>query len=147
MLAKIQKRFVDEGFGFPVVLRNVPMAKVRGVWTPKIDYNEMAKVIVIALSHKPSRLSGAEVKFIRQFFKMTLTQFGDRFSVSHAGVIKWEAAEAEPTMMKWATEKDIRLFVADSLKEKPAKFATLYRELEKEASPINKPIEMDLKAA
>ena len=89
MNTKIQKRFVDEGFGFPVVLRNVEMVKVRGVWTPKVDYNHLAKVIIMALAHKPSRLTGAEVKFIRHYFKMTLTQFGNRFSVSHPGVIKW----------------------------------------------------------
>lgn len=147
MQSKIQKRFVDEGFGFPVVLRNATMVKVRGTWTPKVDYNKMAKLIVMALAHKPSRLTGAEIKFVRQYFKMTLTQFGNRFSVSHPGVIKWESSGEEPTLMRWSTEKDIRLFIAASLKEKPARFAMLYRELEHEASPKVKPIEMDLKAA
>ena len=41
METKVQKRFVDTGFGFPIRLINVPMVKVRGVWTPKINYNEL----------------------------------------------------------------------------------------------------------
>ena len=32
---KIQKEFVDHGFGFPIRLRQVPMVKVRRVWTPQ----------------------------------------------------------------------------------------------------------------
>ena len=36
MNTKIQKEYVDMGFGFPVYLQNVPMVKVRGVWTPKV---------------------------------------------------------------------------------------------------------------
>ncbi len=82
----VRKRFVYEGFGFPVILRNVPMVKVHGQWTPKIDYNELAVYVLFALARKPWRLTGDEMRFIRLHFEMTLTQFGDRFSVSHPAV-------------------------------------------------------------
>ena len=145
--SKIQKRFVYDGFGFPVVLRNVPMIKVRGAWTPKVDYNELARGVLLALAHKPARLTGSEVRFIRHHFEMTLTRFGDRFSVSHPAVLKWEEAGEEATSMKWPVEKDIRLFVLDELDAKATDLAALYRHLKKEAKATGKPIEMDVAKA
>jgi hypothetical protein len=65
MERKIQKLFIDNGFGFKVKLRNVPMVKVRGVWTPDVDYNDLAKMVLLFLFRKTARLTGAEVRFIR----------------------------------------------------------------------------------
>ena len=141
---KIQKRFVYDGFGFPVVLRNVTMVKVRGAWTPKVNYNKLTREVLLALAHKPTRLTGSEVRFIRHQFEMTLTRFGDRFSVSHPAVLKWEDAGDEATAMKWSVEKDIRLFVLDALDAKDTVLAALYRHLKKEARTTGKPIEMDI---
>ena len=143
----VKKRYVYEGFGFPVVLRNVPMVKVRGDWTPKIDYNELAVGVLLALTHKPWRLTGDEVRFIRLHFEMTLTQFADRFSVSHPAVIKWEDAQDGTTSMRWSVEKDIRLFIQDRLDDGDKALTALYRSLTKEAKQQGKPITMDLEQA
>ena len=146
MEKKIQKRFVYSGFGFPVVLLDVKMGKVRGAWTPVVDYNKLQKDVVEALAYKPVRLTGNEIHFIRSYFGMTLAEFGDRFSVSHPAVIKWENAGDEATAMKWAVEKDIRLFILDRLSLKPTAIGKLYRELHKEARRGSKPIEIHLAA-
>ena len=56
MEIKIQKRLIDTGFGFPIRLINVPMVKVRGVWTPKINYDELAQLyneLVLLPDRKP----------------------------------------------------------------------------------------------
>lgn len=127
---KNQKEYVDHGFGFPVKLVNVPMVKVRGHWTPKINYNELAQELLEALAQKPTRLTGNEIRFIRLQSEMTLTAFGGRFGVSHAAVSKWEDFGDRPTNMAWAAEKDVRLFVALK-KQGDRGFAKLYRELEK----------------
>ena len=144
MERKIQKTFVDTGFGFPITLLNVPMIKIRGQWTPEIDYNALTKAALLALSEKPVRLAGSEVKFIRLHFEMTLEQFASRFSVSHAAVIKWEKCQDEATKMSWAQEKDLRLFVIYSLLGKPKKLAELYVELEKEKSSQKRKIKLDI---
>lgn len=144
---KTQKRFVYHGFGFPVVLRNVPMVKVRGSWTPKVDYNRLARDVLLALAHKPARLTGSEVRFIRHHFEMNLTHFGDHFSVSHPAVLKWEDSRDRATSMKWSIEKDIRLFVLDALDAEAEDLAALYRFLRKEARAQGKPIEMNLAKA
>ena len=144
MERKIQKTFIDHGLGFPITLLNVPMIKIRGQWTPDIDYNALTKEVLLILSQKPVRLTGDEVKFLRLYFEMTLERFAKRFSVSHAAVIKWEKCQDEPTKMSWAMEKDLRLFVIFNLLGKPKKLAELYAELEKEKSSQKRKIKFDL---
>lgn len=141
---KIQKVFIDTGLGFPVTLQNVPMIKIRGAWTPDIDYNLLTHSVLVALSEKPVKITGSEVKFIRLHFKMTLEQFAKRFSVTHVAVIKWEKTVDNPTKMSWAIEKDIRLFILNSLFDKPKTLEELYVELEKEKSAIKRGIKLDV---
>lgn len=129
-IKKVCKSFVDHGLGFPIQLFNVPMVKVRGTWTPKIDYNRLSKAVLEALSSKPGRLTGNEIRFIRLHFEMTLQEFAKRFTVSHAAVIKWEKMKDKPTMMHWSTEKDMRLYVLSKLNSKPKDLAELYNSLE-----------------
>lgn len=144
---KIQKRFVDNGFGFPVVLLNVPMVRVRGIWTPRIDYNKLTRNVALALAKKPTRLTGSEIRFIRQHFEMTLQAFGARFDVSHPAVLKWERAGNKPPALKWPIEKDVRLFILDRLRARPKAFKDLYETLREEAAAPSKPLEMDIAEA
>jgi len=130
MERKIKRSHLDHGFGFPVKLLNVPMTKVRGEWTPAINYNLLAEVVLKELCEKDSRLTGNEVRFIRQHFEMTLQEFAKRFGVTHPGVLKWEAAKNKPTGMNWATEKDIRIFALLKLESKSSEIVELYNMLE-----------------
>lgn len=130
MEQKIKRSHIDYGFGFPVKLVNVPMAKVRGEWTPAIDYNLLAKVVLRELCEKQSRLTGSEIRFIRQHFEMSLQQFAKRFGVTHPAVMKWEAMANKPTEINWATEKDIRLFALHKLTSKSTEIVNLYTFLE-----------------
>jgi hypothetical protein len=143
MEKKIQKSFIDEGFGFKVRLINVPMVKIRDAWTPNINYNELAKAVLLALCHKPARLTGAEVRFVRQQMDMTLQAFADRFCVSHVAVIKWEKAGSKPTPMAWTTEKDMRLFILSKFFPKPIELAKLYAGLERERAEKGPSVEID----
>ena len=145
MEKKVQKTFLDEGFGFTVRLHNVPMIKIRGEWTPNINYNQLAKVVLLALCHKPARLTGAEVRFVRQQLDMTLQAFAERFCVSHPAVIKWEKTGGNPTSMAWTTEKDLRLFILSKFTMKPIEIAKLYTELEKERAERGSAVEVDAK--
>jgi len=129
MEKRTQGQFVYEGFGFPVVLKNVPMIKARGSWTPDVDYNVLAKDVLQAIAIHATRLTGGEVRFVRHYFEMTLEQFGERFGVSHPAVLKWEKTGAESANMTWGIEKDLRLFILDALGAKPKTFAETYRKL------------------
>ncbi len=127
---KRQKLFVYEGFGFPVALVNVPMVRIRGIWTPDINYNKLALQVLQVLAMKPARLTGAEIHFIRHAMRMTLEQFAHRLGVTHPAVIQWEQVRHRPTRMAWAIEKDIRLQVLKSQLAVPAaRFAEAYQAL------------------
>lgn len=146
MKTKIRREFVYEGFGFPVILCNVPMVKVRGVWTPDVDYDALARGVLLCMAKKPSRLTGAEVRFVRQFFEMTLTKFAARFGVTHAAVVKWEKAGEEPANMTWAIEKDLRLFILDRLGAGDSQLARAYRDLDRPVGRQARRIKLDLSA-
>lgn len=145
METKIQKEYLDYGFGFPVRLRNVPMVKVRGEWTPKVDYNLLTRNVLRGLAFKPSRLTGNEIKFIRQHFEMTLQVFAKRFCVTHVAVLKWEKMKDLSTVMNWTTEKDIRLSVLSKLSSKSSELAKLYSELENLPSEKASSLYFDIK--
>jgi DNA-binding XRE family transcriptional regulator len=132
---KRQEMFVYRGFGFPVVLIQVPMMHVRGVWTPDVNFNNLSDRLLEALARKPVRLTGNEVRFIRQSLSMTLEQFAQRFGVTHPAVIKWERAGNRPTVMTWAVEKDIRLETLRSRPElQPKEFMAAYADLREKAT-------------
>ena len=115
MEKKKSKKFVYKGFGFPVVLYNVPMAKVRGKWTPLIDFSRLMKVVLIALCHQTDPLTGNQVAFIRHYFEMTGKEFGRKFGVTQACVSKWEARGNESAKMDAATEVCVKIYVFESL--------------------------------
>lgn len=145
MEAKIRTRYIDHGFGFQVILRHVPMVKVRGEWTPAVDYNLLAKEVLMLLARLDGRLTGNQVKFIRQHFELTLQQFAERFAVTHPAVHKWERAGDRPTGMNWGTEKDIRLFVLNSIERRPQSLCELYQQLERAAPDRAVEVEVDAK--
>lgn len=149
METKVQKRYIDQGFGFPVMLLGWEFVKVRGQWIPKVDYNLLAHEVLRALAECPGRLTGNQVRFVRLQFEMTLKQFASRFDVSHPAVIKWEKAGDEPTPMSWTTEKDLRLFIRQQLEEPAKDFLRLYVQLSEVAptKPAKVSLEYDKLAA
>ncbi len=144
MKKKIQKLYQDHGFGFTVTLMNVPMIEVRGEWVPNVNQKELQDRVFETLVLKPSRLTGNEVRFIRLFSKMTLTQFAERFDVTHPAVLKWERAANFATGMSWTTEKDLRLFALNTLSPNAKEFLDVYENLVDVATEKSLPIKIDL---
>lgn len=81
---KIEETYVYHGFGFPLVLHNVPMIEVRGEWTPNLKWNEFEKLVLLALAHHPEELSGNQVRFIRHSLEMNQRDFANLFGVTQA---------------------------------------------------------------
>ena len=130
MKKKKIKKFVYEGLGFPIVLKNVPLIEMHGEMIPDIDYNDLQKTVLLHLCHKSIPLTGNEIKFVRKYLEMTLAEFGRKFGCSHVAVLKWEKhgnrfAKIEPT-----TDICIRLFVFSHLSNKGNAFRRLYDELD-----------------
>ena len=97
MTTKIVAKYIDRGFGFPIVLEQVPMVQVRGKWTPAINYVQLAHAVLRHLAGLDGRLTGHQVRFVRLHFEMTLQAFAARFGVSHVAVLKWEQRGNKPT--------------------------------------------------
>ncbi len=85
MRTKIVKEYIDHGLGFPVKLTNVTMVYARGEWMPRLAYKAIEKQVALVLSRLARPLTGDEVRFLRHYFSMTLTQFAAHFGVSHVG--------------------------------------------------------------
>jgi len=130
MKKKRVKKFTDRGFGFPVILEDVPMVKVRGSWVPDINYAMLAVAVFSELSRLDGRLTGNQVRFIRLQLSMTLQEFAARLRVTHPAVLKWEKKGDSPTGMSWSTEKDIRLLVGRRGSDSTSNFIELYDLLE-----------------
>jgi len=126
---KIQKKFIDESLGFPVVFINAPMTKAAGQWCLNVNYNAYQITVLKTLAHQSSRMSGNQVGFVRKFFVMTIRSFAGRFGVKHPAVLNWERKGHASTGMSWSTEKDIRLFIVDRLEKNSLNFRELYRSL------------------
>jgi hypothetical protein len=62
---KIEKEIIYDGLGFPIILRNVPMVEIRGVWTPDIDLNVLQRVVLLSLAHHLKSLTGNQIRFIK----------------------------------------------------------------------------------
>lgn len=114
------------GLGFPVLLLNVPMVEVRGIWTPDIDYNLLQKVVLRVLAHQQAPLTGHQVHFIRSWMTLTQEEFGKLFGVSHSAVVKWEKAKGSPAKILLTTERDIRMHILDLLLKKAEDFRNAY---------------------
>jgi len=123
------EEYWDHGIGFPVMIRNVEVAKVGGHEVPLIDYRRLEQILIEHLPGKRGRLTGNELRFIRLHLGKTLAEFGKLFDVTHAGVKRWETRGQDGTGMNWSTEKDIRLYVLSARRRSPASFVKLYERL------------------
>lgn len=125
MTEKKTETFIYKDLGFPIQLIDVPMKKFMGEWVLDINLNILQLEVLKMLLHKPTQLQAEELRFIRKYFEMTTTAFGDAFGVSHAAVIKWENGHLPALPM----DVYIRMFVMDRLKPKNAEFVKLFHEI------------------
>lgn len=143
MKEKISDRYIDFGFGFPVVFLDIPMIQIRGVWTPNVNQKILKNKVASHLARYQGRLWGSHVQFLRLFLEMTLVYFADHLGVSHPAVLKWEKFASKPSGMNWSTEKDIRLLVFSKVSRSSKDFIELYKSfdlksLEEEAELVLK---------
>jgi DNA-binding transcriptional regulator YiaG len=120
-------KFVYEGLGFPIILKNVPMIKIRDIWTPDINYNLFQKQVLIALAHRSFPLTGNELQFVRKYFELTLQNFASQFGVTHVAVLKWEKRGEKIAKIQPATEMYIRLFILEKLDVSNEIFRSTFR--------------------
>lgn len=102
---------IDHRFGFPVVLRDMPVKELRGELVVDVNADDLRWAVLAALATKRGCLTGSEIYMIRHSRSQTLTAFGEECGVSHVAVMKWEAQGQKPTRMIRGTEFLIRRLV------------------------------------
>jgi len=107
-MEKKHETFVYEGLGFPVELIDCPLKKVFGEWVLDINLAALQRFVFHGLIHKPSSLTGKEIRFMRKFLDLSTTGFGEKLGVSHATIVKWENGQVKIASMQ---EIYIRLFL------------------------------------
>ena len=110
------KNYQWNGFGFPVVFSELPGIKIRGELLPDVDLNQFAKTLVkIICAKQPVPLSGNQVKFIRNYFNMSLREFAKFMNVTHQSVMRWEQRTKAAARIDINTEIVMRLRVLKEL--------------------------------
>jgi hypothetical protein len=125
MTEKKIETFTYNDLGFPIQLIDVPMRKILGEWVLDINLNILQLEVLKMLIHQATPLQAGELRFIRKYFEMTTTAFGEVFGVSHAAVLKWENGQLPAPPM----DVYIRMYVMDRLKAKNAEFGKLFHEV------------------
>jgi len=114
---KKKKKMTYTAFGFPIVLLGFRFKMVRDIEVPDVNLNTLQKVVFEALIEKPSNLSGAEVRFVRSYLRLTQTKFAKALNQSgHSIVSQWEKKALKATGMDYNTEIWLRLHMAQTLK-------------------------------
>jgi hypothetical protein len=122
MKSKIVKNFIYEGFGFPLQIKNTRLYLIDNEWLPKIDVRMLAESVIVKLPFQKERLTGYQVKFIRDYFEMSLREFANKVvNESHSAVAKWEKFENRPTNMDINVESNLRLYILDKVAIKSKK--------------------------
>lgn len=77
-------------------------------------FNDLMRTLALAVIVNPARLSGAEIKFLRKYLKMTGEQFAQLLSVDKTTLSKWET---NADQVGAQSDKLIRAIVALKSKE------------------------------
>jgi transcriptional regulator with XRE-family HTH domain len=113
MMTHVLDRYEEKlmGLPYPVVLLNAAeeithpkTGKVLGVAVP--DAEELAAAVALALCFMPTRLSGAEVRFIRRVMGMTGQELAAAVEMDAATLSRWE--HDKQTVGAWA-DKAVRM--------------------------------------
>jgi DNA-binding transcriptional regulator YiaG len=103
------------------------MIELRGASALDIDLNILQKVVLLALAHHPSDLTGNQIRFIRNWLTFTQTEFGKLFGVTHSAVVKWEKTGNKGSKMNLTTQRDLRLWLLDRLLAKEEDFRKAFQ--------------------
>ncbi|WP_415063739.1 helix-turn-helix domain-containing protein [Bdellovibrio sp.] len=125
------KNYRFEGFGFPVIFDELPAVKVRGELVPDVDFDKYAKPLIEHICARQGvPLSGNQVKFIRNYFGMSLREFAKMLNVTHQSVMRWEDFTISAAHIDVNTEIVFRLIILKQLGSAKDCFGSLMEKLE-----------------
>jgi len=134
--------------GFPVVLVDPPMVTVRGQEVPDVNLRALQEAVFQMLVVKPTRLTGAEVRFVRKFLHLRQADLAELLNMAnHTVVSQWESHGDEPAGMEYNTEVVLRLSMATRIGRREDVPELLERGLKKLAPGRGAPLRVPLPLA
>ncbi len=131
--------------GFPILLIDPPMITVRGQQVPEVNMHELQELVFHMLIVKPSRFTGAEVRFIRKYLRLRQADLAQVLNMAnHSVVSQWESREDEPTGMEYNTEVLLRVWMAAKIGENDQLVELLEARLKNLAPRSAQPMEVPL---
>jgi DNA-binding transcriptional regulator YiaG len=137
-----KETFIFNGLGFPIQIIDCPMKKIMGEWVIDINLNAFQLFVFKGLIHKPSPLTGKELRFMRKFMDLTTEELGKRLGVTHAAVVKWEKEQAKMSLVQ---DVYLRMFFMGMLKDMEINsiFKEIRPEMLAEAKESKKPLSVN----
>jgi putative zinc finger/helix-turn-helix YgiT family protein len=131
-------RYMESGLP-NVLLKNILVRRCREcgvefISIPAIE--DLHRIIAIILVHKESRLSSAEIKFMRKSLGWSGADFARKFHVDPSQVSRWES-DASPQSISKANELLLRTLVAHGQKIENYMDQAESLELNKDAQPLS----------
>lgn len=125
------KNYRFEGFGFPVIFDELPAVKVRGELVPDVDFDKYAKPLIEHIcAYQNVPLSGNQVKFVRNYFGMSLREFAKMLNVTHQSVMRWELHFSSAAHIDVNTEIVLRIIIAKRLNSKNSTLDRILEQIE-----------------
>lgn len=129
MKKEILQEYIFTGFGFPVRLKNVTMITDNSYTYADIEDHKLEKKVLLKLAKSDQALTGAQLKYIRQFLEYTIRDFANLLGVTHPTIIKWQEKRQERTGMNYSTEILVKSALLIRLTKNEANFFTEYSKI------------------
>ena len=114
---KTLSSYTFKGFGFDVLLKNVPVKTVDGDDYPNINMNELKTHTAKALLRSKQRLIGHQMKFLRTYLKMSFDDVSARIHIPASTLRSWENKGADFTGLSLEQEKAFRILAINQILE------------------------------
>ncbi len=109
----MENKILWEGLGFPLLLVGFSTKKIAGEELPDINMKNIQEKAFRLLLTKNGRITGNELKFIRNYLQLTQKEFSRAINAAdRSSVSQWEQKKDASTGMDLNTEIMIRLFMA-----------------------------------
>lgn len=122
-MKKILPTYTFKGFGFDVLLKNIPVSTVEGEEYPDIDMNELKITIAKALLTNRQQLTGYHLKFLRTYLKMSFDDVSSRIHIPASTLRSWENKGHDTSGLTLEQEKAFRIMsINQILEQEKSKF-------------------------
>lgn len=115
------------GAGIPAIISEVTLEPFGNDLIPLLDFEAVDRYLAKEVVLKKSRLNGNEVRFLRQWLDLSMSELAAHFGYTAPAVHKWQLRGDKSAGMHWSAECQLRLMVLDKLGVRATAFRDAFR--------------------